>query len=92
MIYELKAIHDNRKSFYGKAIIENCDGIKYILFSYGTEICEYYPRENKLIFLTDCLYHFTTTTNRHINEFIKQFAGMTGKSKKELLNMAGIII
>lgn len=68
-IYELSAIYDRRKSFYGKAIvIERDDGIIQ-LQSYNTIVCE-----------TDNNGYFkrlwdgnTQTTNRHIREFTRQF-------------------
>jgi hypothetical protein len=66
-IYELSARYDSRKSFYGKAhVIENSG--KLILKSYDTEVCgidengvfhRYWSGES-------------STTMRHINEFIRQ--------------------
>lgn len=67
--YELAALYDSRKSFYGKAkVIEHDNGIIQ-LQSYNTIVCE-----------TDNHGYFrklwngnTQTTNRHIKEFTRQF-------------------
>ena len=88
--FELKAIYDNRKQFYGKANILK-DNNKIILKSYNTNILEYNTKTKNLTFLTNNKNHFTQTTNRHINEFLKQFTNETPKSKQELLKMANII-
>ena len=86
-IYELTTVYDRCKSFYGKARIE-IDGIKRKLYSYNVHIL---TEENGAItYITNNENHFTTTTNRHINEFLRQFTNEHGKSKKELLKMAGI--
>lgn len=88
-ISELKARYDARASFYGKATIkENKSTI--ILLSYNTSILKYDKASKKIKFLTKDVDHFTTTTNRHINEFLKQFTNEGAKSKKELLKMADI--
>ena len=86
---ELKAIYDNRQSFYGKAEILQEDN-KIILKSYNTNILEYNTKTKKLTFLTNNKNHFTQTTNRHINEFLRQFTNETKKTKAELLKMANI--
>lgn len=76
---ELNARYDARKSFYGKAEIEYTDE-SVILYSYGTKIMEiknngeikkHYP-------------YSSNTTDRHKREFLKQYAGMSAKSLKEL--------
>ena len=84
---ELTPIFDRRQSFYGKAetIKENN---KIILKSYNTNILEYDIKTKKLTFLTNNKNHFTQTTNRHINEFLKQFTNETPKSKSELIKLA----
>ena len=75
-IYELMARYDARKSFYGKAhVIE--DGDKKILKSYDTCVCYIegglpYNMDGSRI--TGNKYGWSQTTNRHIREFIKQFA------------------
>ena len=88
-ILELKARYDARMSFYGKATIkENKSTI--ILLSYNTPILKYDKNTNTIKFLTKDVDHFTSTTNRHINEFLKQFTNEGAKTKKELLKMAGV--
>ena len=75
-IYELMARYDSRKSFYGKAhVIE--DGDRKVLKSYNTYVCYIengipYNMDGSVI--TGTRYGWSQTTNRHIKEFIKQFA------------------
>ena len=88
-ISELKARFDARASFYGKATIKK-NSSNIILLSYNTEILKYNKTTKKLKFLTKEQEHFTTTTNRHINEFLKQFTTEGAKTKKQLLKMANI--
>lgn len=88
--FELKAIYDSRKEFYGKANILKNNNI-LILKSYETNILEYNTTTKELKFLTNKKHHFTMTTNRHINEFLQQYTSETTKSKQELLKMANII-
>lgn len=67
--YELDAIYDARKSFYGKAhVIDHEDG-RLELQSYDTIVAEI--RDGQLVY--DCLGTYSQTTNRHIREFKKQF-------------------
>ena len=89
MIYELHARFDRNKSFYGKATIEE-HGDNLTLLSYNTEILRYNQKTHKIKWLTKSAWHFTQTTNRHINEFLRQFTNEKAKSKSELLKMAGI--
>lgn len=68
--YELTAIYDSRASFYGKAhVIDHGNG-KLELQSYDTIVAEI--DNGKLVY--DSIGEYSTTTNRHIREFIKQFA------------------
>lgn len=87
MIYELSARYDRRASFYGKAHIKETPN-SYILISYDTEMLKVDKITGKIKFLCRSEWAFTQTTNRHINEFLKQFTNETPKSKKELLQMA----
>jgi len=67
---ELMAIHDSRKSFYGKAqVIDYHNGV-YELQSYETIVARI---ENGTVTKSD-IGVYSTTTNRHIREFIKQYA------------------
>ena len=87
-IYELTARFDSRKSFYGKAhIIETSQTIT--LQSYDTRILQYNKRTKKIKFLCRDAWAFSATTNRHINEFLKQFTNKQTLSKSEILKMIG---
>lgn len=88
MIYELTARYDARASFYGKAHIKETPKY-YTLISYDTEILKLDKTTNKIIFLCRDAWAFSQTTNRHINEFFRQYTNAEPKSKKELLAMAG---
>ena len=74
MKYELTPT-DNRKSFYGKAIVVDENGVK-TLFSYNTKIIS--KEENGTLhrYYDD----WTATTGRHIKAFC-------GLNKKEFTNM-----
>ena len=68
-IFDLLALHDSRKSFYGKAKVLVLDTGIIQLQSYNTIVCE-----------TDNNGYFkmlwggkTQTTTRHIKEFTRQF-------------------
>lgn len=87
---ELKAIYTNQNSFYGKATTTTNKNT-IILKSYNTNILEYNTTTKKITFLTHNKDHFTQTTNKHINEFLKQYTNETTKTKKELLKMAQAI-
>jgi hypothetical protein len=89
MIYELTARFDSRQSFYGKATLKE-HGDNITLLSYNTEILSYNTKTHKIKWLTKYAEHFTQTTNRHINEFFKQFTNERARNKSELLKMAGI--
>jgi hypothetical protein len=87
-IYELSPRFDARKSFYGKAhIIETSKTIK--LKSYDTIILQYSKQTKTIKFLCRDPWAFSQTTNRHINEFIKQFTNETALSKKQILQRIG---
>lgn len=85
-IYELIPRYDSRASFYGKARIKETSRY-YTLVSYNTEILKLNKENGKITFLCRSEWAFTHTTNRHINEFLKQFTNETPKSKSELLKM-----
>lgn len=79
--YELTARYDVRASFYGKAHIKETSTY-YILISYETEILKLNKRTGELKFLCRDIWAFSQTTNRHINEFLKQFTNERAKTKK----------
>ena len=87
MYYELDARFDRRKSFYGKAHIKETTKY-YTLISYDTEILKLEKSTGKIKWLCCSEWAFSQTTNRHINEFLKQYTNERAKSKKELLKMA----
>lgn len=65
-IFELTPKYDSRKSFYGKAIVTEEDGV-FKLYSYNTLVS----------FCVDGVVQdlgkFSQTTSRHQKEFRKQF-------------------
>ena len=67
MIRELDARHDKRKSFYGKAYIEEERGEK-VLFSYHTKVAV--KKAGKVTLGQS--YDYSSTTLRHIKEFLNQ--------------------
>lgn len=87
LYYELSPRYDHRKSFYGKAHIKETTKY-YTLISYDTEILKLEKSTGKIKFICSDDWAFSQTTNRHINEFLKQYTNEKPKSKKELLEMA----
>ena len=87
--YELAARYDRRASFYGKAHIKETRAA-LVLISYNTEILKLDKNTEKLTFLCCSEWAYTQTTNRHINEFLKQFTNESTKSKREILTLAGV--
>ena len=79
MSYKLECVFDSRKSFYGKAIVEENDN-KKTLYSYGIEVAEIKDGEFNMLW-----GGYSQTTYRHVNEFIQQ-NGFPKMSKKEILN------
>lgn len=69
-IYELTARYDSRQSFYGKAHVIDHENRTIELQSYNTIVAR---TENGKVTQND-LNVYSQTTNRHIREFLKQFA------------------
>lgn len=67
-MYELSARYDARKSFYGKAMVEDLGNGNYNLFSYGTLVS---TCKNGVV---EELGKWSQTATRHQKEFGKQFA------------------
>ena len=67
-IYELKPT-DNRKSFYGKAIIIEKDNGEKILQSYETKVCKI-TSEGEFVRMWS---GYSATTMRHVNSFVQLF-------------------
>ena len=72
MIYQLEAMHDARKSFYGKALVESGGGVTLTLYSYGAKVAET-QGQGRIALYPDADY--SPTTRRHVKEFAKQQAG-----------------
>ena len=69
-VYDLRPQYDTRPSFYGKAqILDYGDGV-YELKSYDTIVARI---ENGEVTL-DGLRQYSSTTDRYIREFFRQFA------------------
>lgn len=73
--FELPAICNARKSFYGKAFVTEKDNGDIELTSYGTVVCRIH--KGKFQRLYD---GYSMTTMRHINAFIR-FYGLQGGGK-----------
>ena len=82
MSLELKCIFDTRKSFYGKAIVR-VDDNRLILKSYDTDVAYI---ENGVAVVNG---EYSTTTMRHIKEFLKQ-NGFKAETTKQVLNAYGL--
>lgn len=86
MKYDLECRNDTRKSFYGKAVVEEKeDNIckNYLLYSYGTLVAIY--TEDKITNLKQYSYlgKYSQTTTRHQKEFFKQH-GLNDKQIEEV--------
>lgn len=74
----LTPVHDSRKSFYNKAVVE---GTK--LYSYNTLVAEF-------IDLKPHVYDIhSATTLRHVKEWLKQ-GGHKAETKKQILEDYGV--
>lgn len=73
--YNLKPM-DNRKSFYGKAKVEERDDGSKVLYSYGTPVCG--------VTVSGRFFRawggYSATTMRHVNSFLEA-EGMNGGGK-----------
>ena len=67
--YNLEPRYDSRKSFYGKAVVKTEDEKVFTLYSYNTKVCEI---DNDTVRLYNVANLFSSTTLRHIKEFLKQ--------------------
>ena len=77
MTLELIPKHDNRKSFYNKAIVEQENGVLK-LYSYNTLVCVIDNGKPKVIMT------YSNTTLRHIKEFLKQ-NGFKADTKSQII-------
>ena len=78
---KLQPRYDSRKSFYGKARVENEDG-KKVLYSYNTKVAEIVDGKPTVFGL------YSSTTTRHIKEFLLQ-NGFEFKDSKDIMNRYG---
>lgn len=70
--YEMSPEYDSRKSFYGKAKVdERPDGSK-VLYSYGTPVCMIKDGKATLLKKGYLGWASSQTTLRHVKEFLKQ--------------------
>lgn len=75
----LQPINDGANSFYKKATIINTGSLE-VLRSYSTDVASYNPNTNEMTIFG----WYSTTTARHINEFLQQ-KGFKKMSKKEMM-------
>ena len=59
--------HDNRKSFYNKAVVEH-RGNRITLYSYNVKVAEIHDGKLRLF----NAWNYSSTTLRHTKEFLKQ--------------------
>ena len=77
--FELQALYDARRSFYGKAYVERWDvehGTQYVLRSYGTAVAKVTPTyddgEAETYDVEIGMEYLSATTLRHVKEFLAQ--------------------
>ena len=75
---ELCPYYDSAQSFYGKAKVFEIENDVFLM-SYDT-IVAFYNRETKIAKVTDT---YSTTTLRHIKEFLRQ-GGFKAETKKQI--------
>lgn len=66
--------YDNRKSFYGKALVYEADDGTRTLRSYGTAVCQLLP-DGKFRRMWN---GYSATTMRHINAFLYLYSAPGG--------------
>lgn len=89
-MYELSPRFDARKSFYGKAhVFKDQDGAK-VLRSYSTEVAKIFTsKEHTGIMVAEVYGTYSTTTLRHIKEFLLQH-GFKAVNKKQIIDDYGV--
>lgn len=70
MLLELKAVHSNKKGFYGKACVHQVNSYIIDLYSYDTRVCTV-NRATRTITLRE-QWDRSNTTLRHVREFLAQ--------------------
>lgn len=86
MLYltELQPKLYNQKSFYNKAKIETIDN-QINLLSYTTKMAT--VQDGKIIFLNEDIKNYTSTTLKHLKDFLYQTLGLEGLTKKDILKL-----
>ena len=88
-MYELMPKFDSRKSFYGKAIVENqTDGYDYVLKSYGVKVAAIEYGTGTAVLFPD--WDYGATTLWHVKEFLQQH-GHTKMTKREIIKRGNIV-
>jgi maleate cis-trans isomerase len=87
---ELSPKHDARKSFYGKAWVEETDNL-IKLVSYTTHVATIYKDPNNLIGgdKVTVFGTYSQTTLRHIKEFLSQ-NGFVANNSKQIMADYGV--
>lgn len=83
--FELLALNDGRKSFYGKARVTQSEN-RVTLTSYSTEVVTVDLTSQKVDLLPE--WGSSATTLRHVKEFLTQYGFPVG-SKRELAAKCG---
>lgn len=86
--YNLKPMHTNQKSFYGKAYVyeyDMSDWRYYRLISYDSPVLNVKVRDG-VTYISKRCDSYSVTTLRHVNEFLKQlrFPALTAKQWRAL--------
>lgn len=69
---KLEPVHDSRKSFYGKAVVDERDDGTKVLYSYGTPVCRIEDGKVTLLRKGYLGWSSSATTLRHVKDFLKQ--------------------
>lgn len=72
-MWELRTVYDNRKSFYGKALVLQCEDGSKLLRSYNTIVAKINVNGKY-----ESYGKYSMTTSRHQKEFYKQYARYDG--------------
>ena len=82
--YDLRAVNDNRQSFYGKAYVEEYENGVKVLTSYRTKVLAVSKGRAMRLFTSEDV--MSQTTCRHCKEFLMQncdYDDLSGSSTKE---------
>lgn len=84
-VTKLEPVHDSRKSFYGKAKVDEREDGSLVLYSYGTPVAMIKNDQAYLLSRVNNYSGYSTsqTTIRHVKDFLKQH-GFKAESLKQL--------